>query len=83
MSIDAKKFDKHKDPLKYIIEFLKNNRDRAFTAEFIAKEIGINASEVVSALMWESIASILDKTYRSSYEIASVGTVTYYKYKGE
>jgi len=82
MSIDTKEFDKHKNPFKYIIEFLKNNRERAFTAEYIAKEIGIDEREVKSALTWNLLAAVLDATYRNPVETASVGGVTYYKYSG-
>lgn len=81
MSIDAKKFDKHKNPSKYIIEFLKNNSDKAFTAEHIAKEIEINVSEVRNTLIWEGVARLFDRTYKSPIETATVGGITYYKYK--
>jgi DNA-directed RNA polymerase specialized sigma subunit len=81
MSIDAKEFDKHKNPLNYIIDFLRKNSGRAFTAESIAKEIGLDANEVVNAMTWESLASIIDRTYRSQIERAAVKGVSYYKYK--
>ena len=83
MSIDAKEFDKHRNPIKYIVKFLKNNRDKAFTVEAISKEIGIDASEVRTALRWNILATLLDRTYRSPIETATVGGISYYKYKSE
>lgn len=81
MSIDAKKFDKHKNPLKYVVEFLKKNPDKAFTAEYISKQIGISAQELREALYWDLLARALQPNYRSLVERASVGGVDYYKYK--
>jgi hypothetical protein len=81
MSIDAKEFDKHKNPLTYIIDFLRKNSDRAFTAQSIGEEIGLDANEVKSAIFWESLAFAIDRTYRSQIEVATVKGVTYYKYK--
>ena len=81
MSIDAKEFDKHANPLKYIIEFLKNNSDKAFTVKAISEEVRIHVSEVKSAILWDSIASLLDRTYRSPIRIATVGGISYYKYE--
>ena len=83
MSIDADKFDKHRNTFKYILEFLKNNRDRAFTVEYIAKQIGVGVYEVKNALMWESLAWVIDRTYRSLIESATVEGIVYYKYKSE
>lgn len=80
MSIDAKEFDKHRNPSKYIIAFLRNNSDRAFAAESIAKEVGLSVAEVENALMWESLAAIVDRTYRARIEIATVKGIIYYKY---
>jgi len=82
LSIDAEEFDKHKSPLKYIVAFLQKNKNRAYTVQAIAKEVGINIQEVRSALYWEAIARMLDKTYMSPIETATVGGITYYKYKG-
>lgn len=81
MSIDAKEFDKHSHPLKYIYQFLSKNSDRAFSAAYIAKKVGLNKREVEIALMWESLANILDRTYRTKIEIAVIEGITYYKYK--
>lgn len=81
MSIDSKEFEKHKNPWKYIVDFLRKNSDRAFTAEYIAKETGLSAYEVTDALRWEGLASLIDGTYRSPIERATVKGVLYYKYK--
>lgn len=82
MSIDAKEFDKHKNPFTYIVAFLQTNRDEAFTVQAIAKGVGINVREIRIALRWDLFAQILDKTYRSPIETATVGGISYYKYKG-
>jgi DNA-directed RNA polymerase specialized sigma subunit len=81
MSIGADEFDKHKNPLNYIIDYLRNNSDRAFTAESIAKEIGLDVNEVTNTLMWEAVASAIDRTYQSPIERAVVKGVLYFKYK--
>ena len=82
MSIDTKEFEKHKDPFKYILDFLRENAQRAYTAEFIAKEIGLDPIEVTMYLQYDRLAELLDKTYRSPIDRATVKGVTYYKYKG-
>jgi DNA-directed RNA polymerase specialized sigma subunit len=82
MSIAAEEFDKHKNPLKYIVAFLRTHRDRAYTDEFIAKEIRIDISEVRNALLWNSLAQILDAAYGSLIDSATVGGILYYRYKG-
>jgi len=82
MSIDAEEFDKHKNPMKYIVTFLQTNSDRAYTVQAIAKGVGVNVMEVRNAFRWDFFARLLDNTYRSPIEIATVGGVTYYKYKG-
>jgi hypothetical protein len=83
MSIDAKEFDKHKHLIKYILDFLRNNSNRAFTVECIAKEIGVGVSEVNSALLWNNVAAIIDPQHTFPVEYATVRGVLYYKYKGQ
>ena len=82
MSIDAEEFDRHKNPTRYILEFLRENSGRAFTAEYIAQKIEVSEQEVRTAIMWENLAGTLDRTYRSQIESVSVRGITYYKYKG-
>jgi DNA-directed RNA polymerase specialized sigma subunit len=83
MSIDAKSFDKHKNPMKYIVVFLRENRNRAFTAEHIAKEIGVDPSEVKGALFFDSLAKILDPQHATPIDYATVSGIIYYKYSGQ
>jgi len=82
-SIDAEEFERHKRPWKYIVDFLRRNKDRAFTAEHIANKIGIHVSEVRSAFLAHDLAEVLDRTYRSPIDHATVEGITYYKYKGD
>jgi len=81
MSIDAEEFERHKKPLRYIIPFLKKNRTKAFTAKFIAQEVGINEREVRTAISWETLAAMLDRTYKSQIESVNIRGISYYKYK--
>jgi len=83
MSIGAEEFEKHKNPLKYTVEFLRTNRDNAFTIESIAKAINMDVSEVKNALFYDTLASILDPRYGSLIDSATVRGVIYYKYKGQ
>jgi hypothetical protein len=82
MSIDSKEFEKHKNPLKYILDFLRSNADRAFTAEFIAKQTGLEANEVARAILYEQLAGLIGKDYRSQIDKVSFKGEDYYKYKG-
>jgi hypothetical protein len=83
MSIDAEEFDKHKNPLKYIVDYLRNNKERAYRVESIATATRINISEVRNALYYDTLAKILDPRYGSLIESATVAGVLYYKYKGQ
>ena len=82
MSIDAEEFERHKNPLRYIIPFLKENSSKAFTAKYIAQKIGVEEQEVRTAIMWETLAGALDRTYKSQIESVSIRGITYYKYRG-
>ena len=81
MSIDAEEFERHKNPLKHIISFLKKNSERAFTAKSIGDAIGIDQYEVATAIRWEAIAGIFNQTYRIQVEMVTIKGITYYKYK--
>jgi DNA-directed RNA polymerase specialized sigma subunit len=83
MSIDVEEFDKHKNPLKYIVDYLRNNKERAYTIESIAKAIRIDVIEVRNALFYDGLAKILDPRYGSLIESATVAGVVYYRYKGQ
>lgn len=82
MPISGHEFEKHKNPLRYIIDFLKKNRDAAFTANEIAERVNIDKQIISTTLNLVPLAEVLAMSRRTKTAIKSVtiNNVTYYKY---
>ena len=81
MPISGDEFERYKNPLHYILEFLKKNKGVAFTAEEIADRVEIDRGVIVTTLNLVPLGELIAISRRTEFPIKAVTikNVTYYK----
>jgi hypothetical protein len=82
LPIDENEFGKYKDTLRYVIDFLHRNPDKAYTASEIAQALGVKLDIILEWLKWNAFGTLLALSYGQVWPIdsADVGGIAYYKY---
>lgn len=82
LPIDENEFGKYKDTLRYVIDFLYRNPDKAYTASEIAQALGVELDIMLEWLKWNAFGTLLALGYGQKWPIdsADVRGTTYYKY---
>lgn len=82
MPLSGNEFEKKKNPMRYIVDFLRKNKDTAFTGEEIANGVNIPKEIILPILNLIPLAEVLATYAKRQVSIFSVTVdgVTYYKY---